>query len=521
MSLDPMRVVKTVKPYHTQSDPEKPKIITYGQPAGFECNMDGTPKPEFTWYQNHRRIIIKLVRFKDGMPYKVGDALVRNQNLYIDRVAIEDKGEFECHATNRAGTTIYKFAAQVEGAPKRVSGPFIFLIFVLLIVLLACLLVTLILYFKQKKRAAEQDRALNVLYEQLMKTTEGPPPSGPKLPLDQRVYQLPYNRQYELERDNLEIGSRLGCGQFGQVWMGWLSKPRVSDSMAEKIRLPVAVKDKHWIKLMFLGPLVGTNVQHQKMLAEELKIMCAIGKHPNVLTLIGATLLKFLLLKAVQAFYKFFNIREIEYFRGELYVVVEMCDNGNLKDYLLKHKTRFINEINVVSPPDDGYLRPNTSTRTQYACIHRDLAARNVLITNKKICRIADFGMARNEHKNYYSYYLTKVSKLQSDVWSFGIVLFEIFTLGGLPYPTISNDDLLVRLLEGHRNNRPPNCHEDIYELMKRCWDANPNKRPNFTECLNFLKKNLRLASPQDTLDNFLDVKCVHGPGSSIRSTIL
>ncbi|KAJ1366474.1 IG [Parelaphostrongylus tenuis] len=379
----------------------------------------------------------------------------------------------------------------------------------ILLSLLFCLITALVLYFKQRKKAIEQERALNVLYEQLMKTSEGPPPSGPKIPLDQRIYQLPYNRQYELERDNLEIGNRLGCGQFGQVFQGWLSKPRVSDSIAEKARLPVAVK----------GPLVGTNVQHQKMLADELKIMCAIGKHPNVLALIGAITK---------------NMK-----KGELYVVVELCDNGNLKDYLLKYKNKFINELRTAQPPDDGYLRPDSAVRTLYASeqtqewsndmesdhcewdgisllytLHSQrLGGRNVLLTSKRICRIADFGMAKNENKNYYR--LRKknvlvpyrwmaieaiqdgVYTLQSDVWSFGIVLFEIFTLGGLPYPTIANEDLLQKLLEGHRNSKPSYAHEDIYDLMTRCWDKDPNERPNFTKCIHQLKDHLRLASPQ------------------------
>ncbi|CAJ0609905.1 unnamed protein product [Cylicocyclus nassatus] len=509
-------VVKTVKPYHTQSDPEKPRYLEYGKPADFECNIDGTPRPDYRW-------------FKDDRPYEGGELSPDNRRLHIARVAAEDKGDFECVATNRAGTIVYKFAAKVEGAPKRVSSSFLFMIFMLLLGLLCCLITALVLYFKQRKTAIEQERALNVLYEQLMKTAEGPPPSGPKLPLDQRVYQLPYNRQYELERDNLEIGNRLGCGQFGQVWMGWLAKPRVSDSMAEKVRLPVAVK----------GPLVGTNVQHQKMLADELKIMCAIGKHPNVLALIGA------ITKNMKG--------------GELYVVVELCDNGNLKDYLLKYKNKFINELKQTAVPDDGYLRPDSSVKTHYAseqipdwsndmesdrlladntmlatsdlisfgmqvangmeylssipCIHRDLAARNVLLTSKRICRIADFGMAKNENKNYYR--LRKknvlvpyrwmaieaiqdgVYTLESDIWSFGILLYEIFTLGGLPYPTIANEDLLNKLLEGHRNSKPQYCHDDIFDLMMRCWDKDPNERPNFTQCIHHLKDQLRKASPQ------------------------
>ncbi|VDP05444.1 unnamed protein product [Heligmosomoides polygyrus] len=85
----------------------------------------------------------------------------------------------------------------------------------------------------------------------------------------------------------------------------------------------------------------------------------------------------------------------------------------------------------------------------------------------------------------------------QSDVWSFGILLYEIFTLGGLPYPTISNEDLLPKLLDGYRNSKPGYCHDEIYDLMTRCWDKDPNERPNFTQCIHQLKDHLRRASPQ------------------------
>ncbi|KAK5970710.1 hypothetical protein GCK32_022567, partial [Trichostrongylus colubriformis] len=98
-----------------------------------------------------------MFRLKDGQPYEGGELSADNRHLHIARVAAEDKGEFECVATNRAGTSVYKFATKVEGAPKRVSSSFLFVIFMLLMGLLICLITTVIMYLKQRKKAIEQD----------------------------------------------------------------------------------------------------------------------------------------------------------------------------------------------------------------------------------------------------------------------------------------------------------------------------------------------------------------------------
>ncbi|KAK5979732.1 Protein kinase domain-containing protein [Trichostrongylus colubriformis] len=84
-------------------------------------------------------------------------------------------------------------------------------------------------------------------------------------------------------------------------------------------------------------------------------------------------------------------------------------------------------------------------------------------------------------------------------MWSFGILLFGIFTLGGLPYTTISNEELLPKLLHGYINSEPQYCHQDIKfeSWLTRCWDKDLNERPTFTQCIHQLKEHLRLASSQ------------------------
>ncbi|XP_068747375.1 uncharacterized protein [Montipora capricornis] len=124
--------------------------------------------------------------------------------------------------------------------------------------------------------------------------------------------------------------------------------------------------------------------------------------------------------------------------------------------------------------------------------IHRDLAARNILVGDDKVLKISDFGLSR---EGIYVKRSTgkiplrwlsieamreRVYSTASDVWAFGIVLWEICTLGGFPYPTINDKDLLDFLLDGNRMKKPDNCTDEIYQIMLACWTRDCEERPSF-----------------------------------------
>ncbi|XP_062508882.1 uncharacterized protein LOC134185101 isoform X2 [Corticium candelabrum] len=136
--------------------------------------------------------------------------------------------------------------------------------------------------------------------------------------------------------------------------------------------------------------------------------------------------------------------------------------------------------------------------------VHRDLACRNVLVdVSNKLVKVSDFGLARAVYKDE-AYITTKRGFLplkwmsveaifdrtfttSSDIWSFGVVVWEICTLGGIPYPCVDDDVLANKLRQGYRMSKPENCSCELYEIMKRCWHPDPDCRPTFYNVSNWL----------------------------------
>uniref|UniRef100_A0A3Q0RTT9 Tyrosine-protein kinase n=1 Tax=Amphilophus citrinellus TaxID=61819 RepID=A0A3Q0RTT9_AMPCI len=174
------------------------------------------------------------------------------------------------------------------------------------------------------------------------------------------------------------------------------------------------------------------------------------------------------------------------------YIITELMEKGSLLKFLRSPEGQIqdvASLIDMAAQVADGmsYLEEKNS-------IHRDLAARNVLVGQDYICKVADFGLARVIKEPFY---ISEEKKIpykwsapeaishgkfsnKSDVWSFGILLYEIITYGGVPYPAYSNQEVYQQVTIGYRMPKPPNCPDFLYETMCRCWSAEPAHRPDF-----------------------------------------
>ena len=228
-----------------------------------------------------------------------------------------------------------------------------------------------------------------------------------------------------------------------------------------------------------------------KDLLQEMEMMKEIGQHPHIVSLVGTCTTP-----------------------GPLYIITEYVSGGNLLDYLRASRPddeTYVNVTSTLSSRDLLKIALDCARGMSHIAnkkfVHRDLAARNILLTEEHEAKVADFGLARDIYGDG-QYVKTGGGRLPikwmapesiqdqvytttSDVWSFGVLLWEIVTIGGSPYPCVPVNLLLTKLLCGYRMSKPAHCSEELYNLMMSCWDINPEARPNFSELCHILSEML------------------------------
>ncbi|GIX82796.1 tyrosine-protein kinase Abl [Caerostris extrusa] len=177
------------------------------------------------------------------------------------------------------------------------------------------------------------------------------------------------------------------------------------------------------------------------------------------------------------------------------YIITEFMPCGNLLDYLRNANREEINAVVLM------YMATQIASAMSYleshSFIHRDLAARNCLVGENHLVKVADFGLARLMRDDTYTAHAGAKFPIKwtapeglaynkfstkSDVWAFGILLWEIATYGMSPYPGVDLTDVYHMLESGYRMECPPGCPPRVYELMRQCWHWEPSERPTFKD---------------------------------------
>ncbi|KAF4019889.1 hypothetical protein G4228_011401 [Cervus hanglu yarkandensis] len=258
--------------------------------------------------------------------------------------------------------------------------------------------------------------------------------------------------KWEIDPSELAFVKQIGSGQFGVVYLGqW------------RAHVQVAIK------------AINEGFMSEEDFIEEAKVMMKLS-HSKLVQLYGVCMQQ-----------------------KPLYIVTELMENGCLLNYLRERKGKLSKELllSVCQDVCEGmeYLERN-------CFIHRDLAARNCLVSSTCIIKISDFGMTRYVLDDEYVsssgakfpvkwsppevFHFNRYSS-KSDVWSFGVLMWEVFSEGKMPFENRSNLQVVEAISKGFRLYRPHLAPMSIYEIMYSCWHEKPKGRPTFAELLQVL----------------------------------
>ncbi|XP_061596461.1 platelet-derived growth factor receptor beta-like [Cololabis saira] len=482
------------------------------------CVSEGVPPPSVTWYTCHGldrctdlsgnwtnlSAASEGVALQDNITEGMEGGVTKVRSV-LTLKSLSSVSAVRCKAQNSAGGRIRELRVLSTSLLSQVA---VLAAVLALVVIALIFLIILIVLWRKKPRC-----------EGRWKVIESVSPDGQGY-IYMDPADLPYNLSWEIPRDHIVLGQVLGSGAFGRVVEATVSGLTHTHSTTK-----AAVK------------MVKARSDTVQSLMSELKVMVHLGPHLNVVNLLGACTTG-----------------------GPLYLITEFCRHGDLVSYLQRNKQSFLQgDAPTRSDGDGGYMDMNKDNGGQYVamkelsdtpieatvyevphtlpdqqeatplllsnspvlilndlisfsfqiceamdflssrmCVNRDLAARNVLVSEGKLVKICDFGLARDLNKNQD--YITRghsflplkwmspesifqnIYSSQSGVWSYGVLLWEIFSLGSSPYPDLPmNREFYSALKTGYRMDRPEHAPTDIHDLMQQCWEEEPQSRPSFS----------------------------------------
>ncbi|XP_038069358.1 plexin-B-like [Patiria miniata] len=344
---------------------------------------------------------------------------------------------------------------------------------------MAILLAATFVYCKQLQRKRTHDRRLlgrivaihleidshvkRRRWYRSQKQSESAQPKQKRIVLNNKVSFVPDD--IHIDFSQLELGETLGQGAFGRVLKAVLHDTSGEDQIVAVKTVQDTSDARNVVKFLEEGLIMKT------------------FDHVNVLGLLGLT---------------------FDADKNPL-VVIPFMANGDLKTYLVKKKQTLATSLLMRFA---SHAALGMSYLAQHKFVHRDLAARNCMVNSDLLVKIADFGLSRDMHES--DYYTSgdaqaklpikwmapesmerRVYNARTDVWSYGVLLWEIFSKGAKPYPGIPNQDVYDFLKRGQRMDAPKNCPPEIYGIMVRCWQDNPKSRCTFVQVANELEELL------------------------------
>nr|XP_010330147.1 vascular endothelial growth factor receptor 3 isoform X2 [Saimiri boliviensis boliviensis] len=493
-------------------------LVNVSDSLEMHCLVAGAHVPSIMWYKDER-----LLEEKSGV-----DLADSNQKLSIQRVREEDAGRYLCSVCNAKGCVNSSASVAVEGSEDKGNMEIVILVGTGVIAVFFWVL--LLLIFCNMRRPAHADIKTGYL-SIIMDPGE--------VPLEEQCEYLSYDAsQWEFPRERLHLGRVLGHGAFGKVVEAsafGINKGSSCDTVAVKMLKEGATASEH------------------RALMSELKILIHIGNHLNVVNLLGACTKPNGPLMVIVEYCKYGNLSNFLRAKRETFspyaekspeqrrrfrAMVEgaRADRrrpGSSDGALLARFLTGKGGAGRASPDreaEDLWLSPLTMEDlvcysfqvargmeflASRKCIHRDLAARNILLSESDVVKICDFGLARDIYKDpdYVrkgsarlplkwmapESIFDKVYTTQSDVWSFGVLLWEIFSLGASPYPGVQiNEEFCQRLRDGTRMRAPELATPAIRRIMLNCWSGDPKARPAFSELVEILGHLLQGGSLQE-----------------------
>jgi len=472
-----------------------------------KVSFKGKIREGFRKLEDNERVTITKELLQNVTGTKSNERLT---TLTIKKVTMKDAGFYRCQATNWLGRDYTEFELYVRNHPPKIFSNYWWILvgFVLVLVFFG----NAKFWLRRKfKSSIYQIHDLDCIPQ--MEELEEPGRMYAHNPAWRTVFftndmqiaandHVTIDAKWKIDRSNIVLDERLDEGFFGQVYRANLIQSNEDGAIINTVCAVKMLKD-------------SSSERDRQDLIREFKQMKRVGNHINVTSLLGVCSNDNL-----------------------IWLVIEYAEEGNLRDFLRRNRpynrienpeaaqntTRQFHDLTHKDLLSAAHQVANgMEFLVQKKCVHRDLASRNILVTKNLTMKISDFGLSRDiKVKDYYrkktkGHLPFKWMAIEAmsenlfthstDVWSFGILLWEIFTLGKSPYAGVRTNELLQYLKSGNRLEQPEFASPVLYRLMKDCWDENPINRPSFRQLSDDFRLMVSSVSEETLLSAFMPIK--------------